>query len=479
MLTTGADPATDPFSTQPSPDSTPADRSSADSPAYHAPSDASTAFPGITRREFLKFCGALGVLIGAGMSAAPDIAAALERLARRPQVVWSQFQECTGCSVNLLQSRTPQVANLILRTISLNYHEAVMAASGDQAEKAFRDTVDSGDFYWVMEGGIATKIPYAMTVHGRTSMEIAKETYQKAKATICIGSCACYGNVQAARPNPTGCKGLAAFLSEDAGISNPTVVNISRCPGNAEDMLAALTYIVTYKKVPPLDPVGRPTFLYGSLIHDNCERRAHFEAGQFVERFGDQATRDGWCWFKVGCKGPVTYAPCPTTRWNGHQSWCIVNGPCIGCAEPSFWDELTPFSAHVTDISVPGLGGVSGSTIGEVLGIATGAGIAAHLVGQTLTHRLGYGGPREDGEASDPTDMPPGSGPLDMPPRDEPSAGPAGVPPGENPAAAPAAGSSDVGSPATRPAADQPSTDRPPDVGEPPADQPPTDAGSE
>ena len=454
MLTTSADPAADPFGTQPSPDTTPPDRTGPDFTVYRAPLDASTAFPGITRREFLKFCGALGVLIGAGMSAAPVIAAALERLARRPQVVWSQFQECTGCSVNLLQSRTPQVANLILRTISLNYHEAVMAAAGDLAEKAFRDTVDGGDFYWVMEGGIATGIPYAMTVHGRTSMEIAKETYQKAKATICIGSCACYGNVQAARPNPTGCKGLAAFLSEDAGISNPTVVNISRCPGNAEDMLAALTYIVTYKKVPPLDPVGRPTFLYGGLIHDNCERRAHFEAGQFIERFGDQATRDGWCWFKVGCKGPVTYAPCPTTRWNGHQSWCIVNGPCIGCAEPSFWDELTPFYAHVTDISVPGLGGVSGSTIGEVLGIAAGAGIAAHLVGQTLTHRLGYGGPRENGEAGGPTDQPPGSGPLDVPPTDGSSAGPADVPPAVSPAAGPAAG-------------------------ELPADQPPTSAGSE
>ncbi|MCL6471192.1 MAG: hypothetical protein K6T91_00050 [Firmicutes bacterium] len=67
-----------------------------------------------------------------------------------------------------MQSRTPSVANLILRQISLDYHEAVMAPAGSQAEKSFRDTVDSGNFYYVVEGAIATGIPGAMTVHGKT-----------------------------------------------------------------------------------------------------------------------------------------------------------------------------------------------------------------------------------------------------------------------------------------------------------------------
>jgi hydrogenase small subunit len=178
-----------------------------------------------------------------------------------------------------------------------------------------------------------------MTVNGRTSMDIAKETYAKAKATIAIGTCATYGGVQAAAPNPTGAKGLAAFLKEDAGVANPVVVNMSRCPGNAEDLLAVLTYVLVYKKVPPLDPVGRPLFLYGELVHNNCERRAHFENGEYIQAFGDEHTADQWCWFKMGCKGPVTYAPCPVTRWNGHQSWCIEAGPCIGCSEPDFWDN--------------------------------------------------------------------------------------------------------------------------------------------
>jgi hydrogenase small subunit len=352
--------------------------------------DEATVFRGLTRREFLAFCGSVAALIGAGEVAAPEVAAALEQLAKRPAVVWSLFQECLGCSVSLLQSRTPDVAQLILRQISLDYHEAVMAAAGFQAEKSFRDTVDSGDFFYVVEGAIATKIPGAMTVGGKTSKEIVTDTYKKAKATIAIGACATYGNIQAASPNPTGAKGVTAFLKEDAGIANPVVINIARCPGNAEDMIAALAYVLLYGKLPPLDVIGRPLFLYGQLIHDQCERRAHFEAGEFIESFGDAGAQKGWCWYKMGCKGPITYAPCPTTRWNGHLSWCVVNGPCTGCSEPAFWDNVTPFQKQAPAV-LPGVSGVSAETIGYVVGGAAAVGLAAHAVGQVATGRWGHG----------------------------------------------------------------------------------------
>jgi NiFe hydrogenase small subunit HydA len=366
-----------------------------------------SVFPGVTRRDFLKICGGLAALIGLGQAGAADVARALTQIAKRPNIIWSDFQECLGCSVNLLQSRTPQVATLILQQISLNYHEAVMAAAGDQAEQNFSDTVASGDFYWVVEGAIATKIPGAMTVHGETSMDIVKRTYPKAKATIAIGSCACYGNVQAARPNPTGAKGLAAFLKEDAGVADPVVINMSRCPGNAEDMLAALTYVLVYKKLPELDAVGRPVFLYGDLVHNNCERRAHFENGEYIESFGDAHCADDWCWFKMGCKGPVTYAPCPVTRWNGHQSWCVKAGPCIGCSEPSFWDTMEPFYSPVPNINAPGIGGISDRTFTGILVGATAVAIGAHLVGTTVTHRLRGGGPMEPADTDAPTQTPP------------------------------------------------------------------------
>jgi hydrogenase small subunit len=358
-----------------------------------------TVFRGLSRREFLVFCGSMAALVGAGEVAVPELATALEALAKRPSVVWSLFQECLGCSVNLLQSRTPGVAQLILQQISVDYHEAVMAAAGFQAEKSFTDAVDTRDFYYVVEGAIATKIPEAMTVGGKTSMEIVTDTYSKAKATIAIGGCACYGNIQAAAPNPTGAKGVAAFLKEDGGIADPVVINIARCPGNAEDMIAALSYVLLYGKLPPLDTVGRPLFLYGSTIHDQCERRAHFEAGEFIEQFGDAGTTKGWCWYKVGCKGPVTYAPCPTTRWNGHLAWCVNAGPCTGCSEPGFWDKITPFTAQAP-AALPGVAGVSAQTIGEVLGGATAVGLVGHAVGQVATGRWGRGAASEDEQST-------------------------------------------------------------------------------
>jgi NiFe hydrogenase small subunit HydA len=179
------------------------------------------------------------------------------------------------------------------------------------------------------------------------------------------------------------------------GIASPTVINIARCPGNAEDMLATLTYVLVYKKVPPLDSVGRPKFLYGALVHDNCERRAHFEQGNYIESFGDPHTADDWCWFKMGCKGPVTYAPCPVTRWNGHQSWCIKAGPCIGCSEPAFWDTMEPFYSPVPNISAPGIVGISDTTFTAILVGVTAGAIGAHLIGTAVTHRLRGGGPME------------------------------------------------------------------------------------
>lgn len=360
-------------------------------------------FPGLSRRDFLKSCGALAGLIGlSGPMAVPRVASALEQLAKRPAIVWSCFQECLGCSVNLLQSRKPNPANLILKQISLNYHEAVMAAAGSQAKKSFHETVDSKDFYYVVEGGIATGIPDACTIGGMTSMEMCKDAYQKAKATIAIGTCACYGGIQAAKPNPTGSKGVADFLREDAGIKDPVVINSPRCPGNADDTVAILLYVLVKKQLPELDSLGRPTFLFGHLVHDDCERRGHFDAGEFVEVFGDEGSEKGWCLYKVGCKGPVAYAPCPKTRWNGNVSWPVAaGGPCIGCSEPDFWDKQSPFYEKAPGIKLPG--DITPTQVGVGLGAITAVGIGAHFIGQAATGRLFKGAPvegRED-EGSD------------------------------------------------------------------------------
>ena len=354
----------------------------------------SSPIRGLSRRDFLKYCGFMSTLIGAGPLGLAKVAEALEAATKVPILVWSDFQECLGCTVALLQSTAPTPAQLILQQVSLAYSEAAMAAAGKDAERSFEQAFEQGA-YWVIEGSISEKIPGAIAIGGKNAGDIAKEFYPKAKGVIAIGSCACFGNVQARTPNPTGAMGVGAWLRGPGGIPDAAVVNLPRCPGHGDDLVATLVYILVNGKLPDLDAAGRPLFLYGKTIHETCERRAHFEAGEFVEVFGDEGSLARWCLYKVGCKGPVTYAPCGINRWNGRVSWCIHAGPCTGCSEDNFWNDFSPLREAVPNIAVPAIQGVSAQTIGVGLAAATGAGLAAHFVGQVATGRLFKGGPSE------------------------------------------------------------------------------------
>ena len=156
------------------------------------------------------------------------------------------------------------------------------------------------------------------------------------------------------------------------------VINLPACPANAENLTATVIHYLTFGRWPATDRLGRPLFAYGKLIHDNCERRGHYDAGQYVEQWGDAGHRKGYCLYKVGCKGPATYQNCPEVQWNSHTNWPIGCGhPCIGCAEPNFWDRMTPFYAHLP--GVPGFGVHSDvDKVGLWATVGVGAAFAAH-----------------------------------------------------------------------------------------------------
>ncbi len=357
-------------------------------------SERSSPIRGLERRDFLKYCGALATLIGVGQTGVATVADAITTATKLPIVVWSDFQECLGCTIALLQATAPTPAQLILQQISLAYNEAAMASAGFQAEKSFNDAMTQGA-YWVIEGSVPGKMEGAFSVGGKSAQTILKENYSKAKGVIAIGSCACFGNVQARHPNPTGAMGIRAWLRGPGGMPDAAVINLPRCPGHGDDLVATLVYLLVNGKVPDLDAHGRPLFLYGQTIHENCERRGHFEAGEFVEKFGDEGSRNHFCLYKMGCKGPVTYAPCAINRWNGRVSWCLHAGPCTGCSEDNYWNDFSPLRAPVPNIEIPALQGVSAQTIGVGMAAVTGVGLAAHLVGQVASGRMFKGGPEE------------------------------------------------------------------------------------
>ncbi len=277
-----------------------------------------------------------------------------------------------------------------------------MAAAGFQAEEALNGVVKNNPdaFIAVVEGSIPTGADGAYcTIGGRSALDIARDVCGKAAATIAVGTCATYGGLPAASPNPTGALGVGDAVP---GVKN--LINLSACPINAANLTALLTYYLTFKHWPQLDSFRRPLFAYGKTIHDNCERRAHFDAGQYVEIWGDEAHRSGACLYKMGCKGPVTFQNCPTVRWNDGTNWPIGCGhPCIGCAEPDFWDKMTPFYKHLP--AVAGFGaGSNVDTVGAWLTVGAAAAFAGHGVVKGLQnsgkkHENGAGPPGDKGPA--------------------------------------------------------------------------------
>jgi hydrogenase small subunit len=307
---------------------------------------------GVSRREFLGFCGTVAAALALPRTFGARIAEAVES-APRPTLVWLEFQDCAGNTESFLRASHPTVADIILDTLSLDYHETLMAAAGHQAEKSLAEAIerDHGKYIAVVEGSIPTGAGGAYcTVGGRSALDIAREVCGGAAATVAIGTCASFGGIPAAAPNPTGALSVADAVP---GLQN--LVNMPACPANGENVAALIVYYVTFGRLPELDAMHRPLFAYGKLIHDACEKRAHYDAGQYAEQWGDDGHRKGYCLYKMGCKGPVTHQNCPNIGWNENTSWPVGCGhPCIGCAEPSFWDRMTPFYRHLPEI--PGLG---------------------------------------------------------------------------------------------------------------------------
>ncbi len=294
---------------------------------------------GVNRRDFIKYCTLVTSVLGLAPSMIPKVAEAAAAK-QRPTVIWLHFAECTGCSEALLRATYPWIDEVVLDILNVAYHETIMAPAGHAAEKSLHDAMNKykGNYICVIEGGIPTGEGGTWgKVAGRTMLDIAKEVTSKALATVCIGTCSSFGGVQAAAPNPTKAKGVGDAL----GIKT---VNISGCPPNVINFMATVVHFLLLGKLPALDDYGRPKFAYGTAIHEQCPRRAHYENNEFVKKFGDDGAKKGWCLYEVGCKGPNTYNNCPRVLFNDGTNWPVGAGhPCIGCSEPNFWDTQSPF----------------------------------------------------------------------------------------------------------------------------------------
>jgi hydrogenase small subunit len=350
---------------------------------FPVPTPVDEDFSGLPRREFIR----RACLIAAATVGLPRVAAAdffeAAVAGKKPSVIWLHFQECTGCTESLLRTEYPPLDDLLLDLVSLDYHETLFVAAGHQAEAARYAAMKAhkGKYILVVEGAIPVKDGgIYCKVGGKTAIEILEECAADAGAIIALGSCASWGGVPSAGPNPTGASGV------DEIIKNKPVVTLPGCPANPYNFLGTALQFATYGTLPALDKKGRPVFAYGRTIHEDCPRRGHFDAGRFAEKYGDEGHRSGYCLYKLGCKGPVTYANCSLKAFGEVEgAWPIgIGHPCFGCTEEGVGfnipihatvpiDRTTPTSGLVPiDVEKgsvsPGATAFAGLILGGLLG---------------------------------------------------------------------------------------------------------------
>ncbi len=353
----------------------------------------SQAFPsdetkGVSRRDFIKVCSAAAAAVGLPAWAGEKMAENAAQ-GRKPSVVWLHFQECTGCTESLLRTSHPDVGSLILDLVSVDYHETLFAAAGKQIEAALESAKKAGGYVLVVEGAIPKKQDgiYCI-VGGKKAVDSLVECAQQAAAVICIGSCASWGGVPSAAPNPTDAVGVPQILKEK-GIAKP-IVTLPGCPANPYNLLGTVLQFATFGTLPKLDEKQRPLFAYGRVIHEDCPRRPHFDAGRFAQVYGDEAHRNGFCLYKLGCKGPQTHANCSLLHFcEVPGAWPIgIGHPCVGCTEQGIGfnvpiHENLPIDKPTAPMAYPGTSepqGAVGAIATGVAGLAIGAVVGAGFI---------------------------------------------------------------------------------------------------
>jgi len=359
----------------------------------------------VTRRQFLKHAGATAALLGLSEAMIPQIARALQELvSAKPPIIWIQGQNCTGCSVSFLNSNYPSVAQLVLDDLSVRYQPNVMAAAGYKAMDAINATVKDakGKYVLVVEGPIpksengeyctfglesGTKDLMGNPVPKDKPIEVwMQELVPGAAAVLANGNCASFGGIPAANASVTGSTPVSEFV---AGIDkNKPVVNVGGCPSHPDwfvgTALDVLLWLNGAKGKPSLNSNLLDTQFFGKLIHENCERRPSFDSGLFLENWNDNNSDFNLCMFKQGCKGPVTYADCPTRRWNSQVNWCVgASGPCHGCASPDFYKNLSPLYTELPNMNFAGITPAV-DAVGWVAAGATAVGVGAHYLYKQL-----------------------------------------------------------------------------------------------
>jgi len=264
-----------------------------------------------------------------------------------------------------------------------------MGGTGDVALNILENAVDEGynKFILVIDGSIPVEAEGNFCNVGEinkksvTALEWIEKLASASMAVVAVGTCAAWGGIPAAPPNPTKAKPASEIIKDKA------IINIPGCPPHPDWIVGMLVHVLKYG-IPELDNMNRPVLFFGAdkLVHDNCELRQYFDAGIFAKKFGEKG-----CLYELGCKGPITHCDISTRGWNSGVNWCNrSSGPCIGCTEPIFpGGSGDGLYEKLPAIQVPGLAEINANanTIGIALGGATAVAIAGHAIARVISSK--------------------------------------------------------------------------------------------
>jgi NiFe hydrogenase small subunit HydA len=260
-------------------------------------------------------------------------------------LLWLQTGSCGGDTMSILCADSPSLEELvdgygiqILWQPSLS----VGPASGLEALiEAILKNEQPLDLLCI-EGSIITG-PNGSGMYdpyrGRSKMSLVRELAGKAEYVIAMGTCAAFGGVHAAPPNPTDCLGLQFDRKVPGGLlpiewrsrKGMPVINVSGCPAHPNTMAKTLAMLASGLPM-ELDPLNRPRAFFNTLVHQGCTRNEYHEYHVEDTAFGER----GCLFFNLGCQGPTTLANCNTELWNGRSSKTRAGVPCFGCTSPDF-----------------------------------------------------------------------------------------------------------------------------------------------
>lgn len=279
-----------------------------------------------------------------------------------PSLMWLQAGSCSGDSMSLLCAEDPDFVEFIERNdVDLLWHPSLSTQPSSHLQTVVDEVLNDKRELSILciEGSIILG-PNGSgmfdTWRRKPKKDLIHALCQKAQHVVAIGTCASYGGVHAAPPNPTDCTGLQYHKGAVGGLlpmdwrarAGYPVINVSGCPAHPHTMVQVIQALIRNIEL-ELNEVNQPDLYFNTMVHQGCTRNEYHEYDIEEVEFGNE----GCLFFNLGCQGPTTQATCNTELWNGTSSKTRAGVPCIGCVEPTFPRDTALFKTEkIGDIPV-------------------------------------------------------------------------------------------------------------------------------